>query len=45
MKARKPAVQRRIFKAFADLSIIVALKKQPMTGYGINNYFMKKLEL
>lgn len=43
MKTGKPAVQRRVFKAFADLAILAALKDQAMTGYGINNYFMKKV--
>jgi DNA-binding PadR family transcriptional regulator len=43
MKAAKPTVQRRIFKSFSDLAILVALKDQAMTGYGINNYFMKKV--
>jgi len=43
MKARKPTVQKRIFKAFSDLAILVALRDQAMTGYGINNYFMKRV--
>jgi DNA-binding PadR family transcriptional regulator len=43
MKADKPTVQKRIFKAFSDLAILVALKDQAMTGYGINIYFMKKV--
>lgn len=43
MKAGKPTVQKRIFIAFSDLAILVALKNQAMTGYGINNYFMKKV--
>jgi DNA-binding PadR family transcriptional regulator len=44
LKAEKPLVQKRIFVAFSDLAILVALKNQAMTGYGINNYFMKKVE-
>ena len=40
---RNPTVQKRIFKSFSDLAILVALKKQPFTGYGINNFFMKKV--
>jgi DNA-binding PadR family transcriptional regulator len=43
MKAEKPTVQKRAFKAFADLAILVALKDRAMTGYGINNYFMNKV--
>ena len=43
MKAEKPTVHKRVFKAFADLAILVALKNQAMTGYGINNYFMKRV--
>lgn len=43
MKARKPTVQKRIFKAFADLAILMTLKNQTLTGYGINNYFMRKV--
>lgn len=43
MKTSKPTVQKRIFKAFIDLAILVALKNQPMTGYGVNNYFMRKV--
>ncbi len=43
MKEEKPTVQKRIFIAFSDLAILVALKNRVMTGYGINNYFMKRV--
>jgi DNA-binding PadR family transcriptional regulator len=43
MKAEKLTVQKRVFKAFVDLGILVALKDQAMTGYGINNYFMERV--
>lgn len=43
IKARKPTAQKRIFKAFADLAILVTLKNQVLTGYGINNYFLRKV--
>ena len=39
----KPTVHKRIFIAFSDLAVLVALKDQAMTGYGINNYFMRKV--
>ncbi len=43
VKVEKPTVQKRIFKAFSDLAILVALRDQAMTGYGVNNYFMKRV--
>ncbi len=43
LRAEKPTVQKRIFIAFSDLAILIALKNQAMTGYGVNNYFMKKV--
>jgi DNA-binding PadR family transcriptional regulator len=43
LKARKSTLHKRIFIAFSDLAILAALKNQAMTGYGINNYFMKKV--
>jgi DNA-binding PadR family transcriptional regulator len=43
LKTEKATVQRRIFMAFSDLAILVALQNQVMTGYGINNYFMRKV--
>ena len=43
MKTEKPTVQKRIFIAFSDLAIVEALKNGALTGYGINNYFMKKV--
>ena len=43
MRAEKPTVQKRIFVAFSDLAILIALKNQALTGYGINNYFLKKV--
>lgn len=39
----KQSIQRRIFISFSDLAILVALKNQSLTGYGINNYFLKKV--
>ena len=41
--AEKSTVHKRIFIAFSDLAILVALKNQAMTGYGINKYFMRKV--
>ena len=43
MRAEQPTVHKRIFIALSDLAIIVALKNQAMTGYGINKYFMRKV--
>ncbi len=43
MKADIRAVNKRVFIAFSDLAIMVALKNQAMTGYGINMYFMRKV--
>jgi DNA-binding PadR family transcriptional regulator len=43
-RAEKQSLQKRLFVAFSDLAILVALKnQQPLTGYGINNYFMEKV--
>ena len=42
-KLKNSTVHRRLFIAFSDLAILVALKNQAMTGYGINKYFMKKI--
>jgi DNA-binding PadR family transcriptional regulator len=39
----KPTIQKRSLKAFIDLAILCALTNQPMTGYKINNHFIKKL--
>lgn len=39
----RSAVHKRIFMAFSDLAILVALKNQAMTGYSINIYFMRKV--
>jgi DNA-binding PadR family transcriptional regulator len=41
VRAEKPS--QRIFVAFSDLAILIALKDYPMTGYGINKYFLKKV--
>ncbi len=43
LKTEKSTVQKRIFIAFSDLAILIALKNQDMTGYGINKLFMKKV--
>jgi DNA-binding PadR family transcriptional regulator len=43
MKAKTPSIQKRIFRSFADFAILVALKNKPMTGYGINYYFLEKV--
>jgi DNA-binding PadR family transcriptional regulator len=43
MKAENLDSKIRFFKAFADLAILAALQNQPLTGYGINQYFMKKV--
>ncbi len=43
MRAEKPSVQKRIFIAFSDLAILIALKKHAMTGYGINKYFLTRV--
>jgi DNA-binding PadR family transcriptional regulator len=38
----KPIIQKRLFIAYSDLAILVALKKQYMTGYSINKYFLEE---
>jgi DNA-binding PadR family transcriptional regulator len=38
----KPSIKERILKAFMDLIILRALKKQPMTAYEINHHFLKE---
>ena len=43
LRAEKPIVHKRIFVAFSDLAILVALKNQALTGYGVNKYFLKKV--
>jgi DNA-binding PadR family transcriptional regulator len=43
LRAEKPTVQQRICVAVSDLAILVALKDQAMTGYGINKHFMEKV--
>jgi len=43
LRAEQPTVHKRIFIAFSDLAIIVALKNQSITGYGINKYLMRKI--
>jgi DNA-binding PadR family transcriptional regulator len=42
MRAEKTTVQKRIFIAFSDLAILVALKNRSLTGYGINRYFLMR---
>jgi len=42
-KTERTTIQRRIFLAFSDFAILVALKDQPMTGYAINKYFVRKV--
>jgi DNA-binding PadR family transcriptional regulator len=42
LKTERTNVQKRIFVAFSDLAILVALKNQVMTGYAINKYFVRK---
>ena len=37
-------VTKRLLKSFADLAILIALRNQILTAYGINNYFKKKIE-
>jgi len=39
----KPTIHQRALKAFADFAILIALKNQAMTAYGINNYFIRKI--
>lgn len=43
MRAEKATVHKRIFLAFSDLAILVALKDQSITGYGINKYLVRKV--
>lgn len=43
MSAKNSTIQKRLFIAFSDLAILIALKNQSFTGYGINNYFLKKV--
>jgi len=38
----KPSLQERSLKAFLDLAILSALADRHMTGYEINNLFVKK---
>jgi len=42
LKTERTNVHKRIFVAFSDLAILVALKNQVMTGYAINKYFVRK---
>jgi DNA-binding PadR family transcriptional regulator len=42
LKTERTNVQKRIFVAFSDFAIMVALKNQVMTGYAINKYFIRK---
>lgn len=41
--AERSTLHKRIFIAFSDLAILVALKNQAMTGYDINKYFIRKV--
>jgi DNA-binding PadR family transcriptional regulator len=43
MKTDRASVEKRVFVAFSDFAILVALKKQVMTGYGLSKYFVRKV--
>ena len=43
LKLKNSTVHKRLFIAFSDLAILIALKDRAMTGYGINKYFMEKV--
>jgi DNA-binding PadR family transcriptional regulator len=43
LKEEETTVHKRIFIAFSDLAVLIALKNQTLTGYGVNKYFLKKV--
>jgi DNA-binding PadR family transcriptional regulator len=38
----KPSIQNRSLLAFLDLVILQTLVQRPMTGYGVNRFFVRK---
>jgi len=38
-------VHKRLFIAFSDLAILIALRDRAMTGYQLDNYLIKKLRI
>ena len=40
---KNASIDRRLFIAFSDIAILVAIKNQAMTGYGVNKYLVRKV--